>query len=341
MRIRKNLNNVIDTTEDERLTNIIMGKQVLPGYINNAEKRYFTELVLITNSTNFENLFFWIKYHLEVVKFEHIIIVYNNTYDKYTELKETINSPLLDIYYFQDALCQADIYNFFVRISNSQWVLPIDDDEYLYIGDKYNNNINELLRNNSGYYKYSFNWLSCISKTQMKTADLSVPYYVYYNYCLPLDHSECNTFKTIINTSIHHTYFKHNEALYPVNDILKMYDFYTTGYNSMGTVHNPISHDGKNYQHSYNISDNTVIPGRLIKNPLKNLNSLDGAIFHFKYRSEDEWADKCSKFKFKDIIKTDLYHKLYNNDKYHEIYNVNCDNLINMSEYFKIFENVI
>lgn len=341
MYIRKSLNKVINKKEDEKITNMIMGKQVLPGYINNTEKRYFTELLLIINTTNFENLFFWIKYHLKVIKFEHIIIVYNNTFDKYTELKKNINSPLVDIYHFQDALCQADIYNFFVRISNSQWILPIDNDEYLYISDKYNNNINELLRNNSGYYKYSFNWLSCISKKLMKTADLSVPYYKYYNYCLPLDHSECNTFKTIINTSIHHTYFMHNETLYPVNDIIKIYDFYTTGYNSMGTVHNPISHDGKKYQHSYNISDNTIVPGRLIRKPLKNLDSIDGAIFHFKYRSETEWTDKCSKVKFKDIIGTDLCSTLYNNAKYHEIYSVNSDNLINMSEYFRIFENVI
>ena len=324
------------------LTKSVFGKPIKLIPNEATTKIYNTELLLLTNSKNFDNLTFWVKYHLDVIKFDHIVIIYNNSNENFNKLKLKFeDNNKIDLYYVSGSVSQANLYNYYVKTSKSKWVLPLDDDEYLYIPEKYNYNINELLNLNTTYYKYSFNWLSCISKTVNNKTDEETPYYKLYNYCLPLNHDENNTIKTIINTAICHNYLENREPLICMNNILKLSNnVLYPGYNNMGSVHNPISHDGVNYQHSLSLSDNkSIIVARIIPEILKDISKDNCYIFHFKYRSYDEWKNKCKNMILKDIDSA-FCRRHYNDKKYFNIYKTNSESLIDISSLFKIFENV-
>lgn len=324
------------------LTKNIFGKPINLTAVNSTEKIYNTELLLLSNSENFANLIFWVKYHLDTIKFEHLILIYNNTQENFNKLKEIFaDNDKIDLYCVTGSVSQANLYNFYIKNSKSKWVLPMDDDEYLYIPEKYNHDINEVLKVNNTYYKYSFNWLSCISKAVYDEVDEETPYYKLYNYCLPLDHDENNTIKTIINTSICHNYIENREPLICMNNILKVTgNTLYAGYNNMGSVHNPISHDGITYQHALSLSDNkSIIIARVIPEVLKNISEDNCYIFHFKYRSYNEWKNKCKNMILKDIDST-FCRKHYVDRKYFNIYKANPESLIDISSLFTIFENL-
>ena len=125
-------------------------------------KKYFTEALLITNNNNKYAIFDWLYWHINIVKFDHIVVIDNNSKYNLESICKLFGN---NVTYkkINGNISQSEIYTEYVNNSESWWVLPIDDDEFFYVSDKYDNNVNTLLYNYaktySNTYKFSFNWI--------------------------------------------------------------------------------------------------------------------------------------------------------------------------------------
>ena len=220
---------------------------------NNVKKLYNTELLLISNSTNIKNLLCWIFWHKKIIKFEHIVLIYNNdTFNIPVNVIKKID-PTIEIIKKSGTLCQAKIYTEYVNKSKAQWILPLDDDEFLYIPDQYDNNINTFIAS---------------IKTKTSAAKYAFLCHFYFNDTLLLDDNDyyLNTFKyvcsngffdlccsniflftvkTIVNTDYNHLYIvyldkpemEYNLSTFDINYYGEDLKFCQ----QMGSVHNPIT----------------------------------------------------------------------------------------------------
>ena len=282
-------------------------------------KEYFSEALLITNNNNKYAIFDWLYWHLNIVKFDHIVLIDNNSNynledvclcfdDRVTYIKITGN------------ISQSDIYTKYVNSSKSWWVLPIDDDEFFYVSDKYNNNVNTLLYEYTkiypNIYKFSFNWIMMFSETLYKSIDMKSDYFNVFNYTYNtnsisrnnkiMTNEYLNHNKTFVNTLIKHLYIKDTEKTIKVTaksiNLTEKPNF-LNGFDKLGSVHNPISLLNNKFKHAYNTSDECVNIGFFRTKPL-NYDS-DALIFHFKYRTIDDWNFKTiNRSKFTDLYNT-------------------------------------
>lgn len=107
------------------------------------QKIYLTEVVLLTKTTNLQDFKDWLEWHLDKCHFEHCHIFDNESpvdikgvCDKYGSLVtyERIKG-------FPD---QYTLYSRYInRDSKAWWVLPIDDDEFLWMRDF--SNVNDMI----------------------------------------------------------------------------------------------------------------------------------------------------------------------------------------------------
>lgn len=303
-------------------------------------KKYFSEIVIITNCKNSAYINEWLFWHLNIIHFDHIVLV-DNTNDG---CLKTTAEKFNNVYYIHKSgvLKQTEIYNHYVNNSDAEWVLPIDDDEFLYVSDKYNNNINLYINHlltKCKMYKYSFCWHMMFSKTlyEKNPSNNIVKNYPYFftGNESPLHYVSFNSSKTIVNTQIKHYYCNENKPVgnITLNNLNNNDNHYTyaikrdyTTYNTIGGIHNPISKSNNIFYYSYNEETNNIhIDG--YNNYKLSLNA-DCYLAHFKYRSLEDWNSKILNFKFPDISET--YKTLcYTDTKINEMYNVlNDKNLV-------------
>lgn len=97
--------------------------------------KFKAEAILLTKYSNESDLIEWLNHHLNTVKFEHIH-VFDNESDY--NVKDVCNRYGERVSY-QKVYGQARqycLYNAYVNwLSSAEWVMPIDDDEYLDIGN--------------------------------------------------------------------------------------------------------------------------------------------------------------------------------------------------------------
>lgn len=107
------------------------------------QKRYLTEVVLLIKSNNLKDFTDWIKWHLDTIGFEHCHVFDN---ESSVDLKRVCSVYGTRISYervvgFPN---QYALYNDYVNNrSPAWWVLPIDDDEYLWMRDF--TNVNRMI----------------------------------------------------------------------------------------------------------------------------------------------------------------------------------------------------
>lgn len=96
---------------------------------------YKTEAILLTKFLNFEDLIEWLDYHLNVVKFDHIHVFDNESdYDAKAVCDQYGSKVSYQKIYGHPR--QYQLYDAYINnMSAAEWVMPIDDDEYLDIGD--------------------------------------------------------------------------------------------------------------------------------------------------------------------------------------------------------------
>ena len=118
----------------------ICGKPVSPVRFDKAinfprSYKFKTEAILLTKYSNPDDLIEWLEHHISKVKFDHIHVFDNESnYDV---------KAVCDMYgervSYQKVYGQARqyrLYNAYINdLSSAEWVMPIDDDEYLDIGD--------------------------------------------------------------------------------------------------------------------------------------------------------------------------------------------------------------
>ena len=303
-------------------------------------KKYLTECLLITASNDINIINDWLFWHINICKFEHIVLIDNSVTKN---IKQCIK-PYSNIDYvsIDGNISQSDLYTKFVNQSNAYWVLPIDDDEILYIPDEYNNNINNFIVNNvmtmkERYYKIGFSWLMMFSNGLLQKSGNS--FLEDYNYYAILDCINGEDFfcqKTMVNTLIKHLYFNNcipkKVSLDTINanfliDYIKKYQPVNAEF--IGTVHNPISKYNDKYYHSYNVSCDLITIGyKTYKKPDINKPLL----LHYKYQSIESWLKKISRHRFNDTVSM-YYINYYKQNIIYDIYNQIKDDL-------HIFDNV-
>lgn len=317
------------------------------------EKLYNTELILITNSNNLKELLYWLYWHINVIGFEHVVLIDNS--------KENLIQPFISkfgnsITYIKKpgVISQCEIYNYYVKNSKSKWVLPLDDDEYLYISDKFDHSINTFIKKNDlPVYKYAFNWHMMFNDTIIeKNNDFYVN--LYQSEC-PIDYVTFDCFwcvKTMVNTEINHLYVSDNgETPFELKlnnlDMDKNYRHIDSGFslfkvNHMGSVHNPISKVNNTFRHAYNYNTDDMTIGLFCNNKERN---RDIYIAHYKYRDLDSIKFKINNFHFTDIMKQYI-NDAYNLDNYYNAFNIirpsliKNDDLYNLSNEFDLGNKV-
>ena len=98
--------------------------------VSKQNKKYYSEIICITNCTDESHLHEWLYWHINIIKIEHLVLIDNTPDGKLEIIAKKFNVSYKNI---TGILSQCDIYNDYVNNSEAEWVLPIDDDEYLYM----------------------------------------------------------------------------------------------------------------------------------------------------------------------------------------------------------------
>lgn len=101
-----------------------------------TEWTYNTEAILLTKYLNENDLREWLDHHLNVCKFEHIVVYDNESdYDVEAICKEYAN---VDYEFVDGVPRQYKVYDEHFKKSKAKWIMPIDDDEYLQFSSEFN-----------------------------------------------------------------------------------------------------------------------------------------------------------------------------------------------------------
>ena len=148
-------------------------------------KKYFSEIVLLTRSYYTEELECWLKWHLDIIGFDHISLFDNESVIDIPKIIEKYKDRV-SYHYIQGWPDQHTLYMNYARQSEAQWLITLDDDEYLYIGPRYNGSVYSLLESLYSQYhknKYYPLWVNMISKEPMeKREGLFIFSHTCYSY---------------------------------------------------------------------------------------------------------------------------------------------------------------
>lgn len=101
-----------------------------------TEYTYNTEAILLTKYLNENDLREWLEHHLNVCKFEHIVVYDNESdYDVKSICKEY---PNVDYVLVKGIPRQYKVYDEHFKKSKAKWIMPIDDDEYFTLSSEFN-----------------------------------------------------------------------------------------------------------------------------------------------------------------------------------------------------------
>lgn len=243
-----------------------------------SEKIYFTEVVLLTKSYNLQDFKDWLHWHLDIIGFDHAHIFDN---ESSVDIKTVCDSYGDKVSYelVKGWPNQYALYNRYINNeSKAWWVLPIDDDEFLYIGEKYNHNVMDMLL--ALDQKYKMNKLS-----------------IQWRNMFPFEYTKTRTKSLIENCNAWSN--EACSAIFPLwrqdNRWIKTFTK-NTGNWYWGIPHN----GGHNPSHCATKVDSVMPDGRIVKNSADNIGSPinsfnDVYIAHCQYKSDDEWQMKCTK----------------------------------------------
>ena len=147
--------------------------------------KYFSEIVLLTRSYYIEELECWLKWHLDILGFDHIVLFDNESLIDIPKIIEKYKDRV-SYHFIQGWPDQHTLYTNYAKQSESQWLITLDDDEYLYVSPKYKGSVHFLLDSLYSQYhknKYYPLWVNMISKEPMeKREGLFLLSHTYYSY---------------------------------------------------------------------------------------------------------------------------------------------------------------
>ena len=239
-------------------------------------KKYLTEALLLTRSYYPDELECWLEWYLNILGFDHIVIFDN---DSTIDVQEIIKKykDRVSYRFLSGWPNQHKLYSDYIKESESQWLIPVDDDEFLYIGDKFNGSVKEFIQTMYSTYnknKYYSLWVCMVSKEPMEKRE-----------------------GLFINTQDHYSY----EAFYNLrrywgidNRLGKC--FVNTDYSYVYGNHSIAGHipeclDGDNT--TVLVNGNTTNGDWVIKDN-EDINK-DCFIAHYHTKSKEDWIIKCNR----------------------------------------------
>ena len=260
-------------------------------------KTKLTEVVLLTKSYNLQDFKDWLHWHLNIIGFDHCHVFDN---ESLVDIKSVCD-------FYGDRVSyelvkgwpnQYSLYNRYINnVSQAWWVFPTDDDEFLYISDKYKNNVNEMILStieiHKDWNKICIGWKNLFPKEYIEER---------INEHLILNATGWSDQASEIWQAGNR----------PVKTFIKTTQKYEWSDRLGHSTHDPII-NGK-------YAPGKTLYGTEVKNSWQvkpTPNNADVILYHYQFRSNKEWIYKCTKRKSaatKDNWKNrpELYKKLYN-----------------------------
>ena len=256
-----------------------------------------TEVVLLTKSYNLQDFKDWLHWHLDIVGFNHSHIFDN---ESSVDIKSVCDSYGDKVTYehVKGWPNQYALYNRYINNeSKAWWVLPIDDDEFLYVSDKYHNNVNEMLMTVSSQHN---DWNKiCVG----------------WRNLFPKEYTEERTNEHLI---LNATGWSDQASMVwqagnlPVKTFVKTTQKYEWTDRIGHSTHDPLIKG--------NYAPGKTLYGTEVKNSWQikpTPNDADIILYHYQFKCYNDWYYKCSKRK-SAATTTDwknhpeVYKKLYN-----------------------------
>lgn len=246
-------------------------------------KKYFSEIVLLTRSYYPEELQCWLQWYLDILHIDHIVIFDNESTIDVKSIIE-LYSDKIEYHYIHGWPNQHRIYTEYSKESQSQWMVALDDDEYLYLSDKYNYSIQKFLEYfSTKYHKNKIYplWLNMLSKDPIeKREDLYINTHTCYSYRAYLNiskqYSNGNMLgKCFINTDYEYTYI---DSVTPCHHIPRC----------LNGDDEAVVPDG-----TFTKSDRVYRPGYI----------PDCFIAHYQFKTKVDWIRKCNN----QLVSTDKW----------------------------------
>lgn len=304
-------------------------------------KKYCSELLCITSNNQCDRFIEWLYWHACIIKFNHIIVINNDSTFDLEKVCRNLNKKYktnIDCFTYHGAISQAKIYTEYCNKSEAYYFLPIDDDEYLYIGDEYNNDVNEFLykthQNYPAFYKYAINSYYAFADNIIQKCEDKDFFSLYDRLYVS------NEIKCLINTNLPHYYQQdtidkksvsyNNGTLKDVNyniDYVRclahkymIKTFYLYG-DHLGSPHNPITKLYGTFQHAIEPQINAIIPG-MYNYFIDHRTSINTSafIYHFKWRSAEEYKYKITKRRQFSDLSIPYSNLFYNMNIYYQQY---------------------
>lgn len=267
------------------------------------DRIYFTEVLLLTKSNNLQDFKDWLHWHLDVICFDHIHVFDNESSVDIKSICDTYGDRV-SYELIKGWPNQYVLYNRYINNeSRAWWVLPIDDDEFLWLDKKYEN-INDFMlwfnTAHKSWRKLSIGWRNIFpfEYTEHRTSSIQTNGNAWSDEASNIWQFGNRPVKTMLWTGM-----KYNHTV--VNGIAR--------------THNPLSlpHD----EPSHTISGE-ALNTNLQKNPTKESDEIK--ILHYQFRSNSEWVFKCQNRKSPggkwDKNRPELYKKLYSyKSKFHKV----------------------
>lgn len=241
-----------------------------------------SELILITRHYHEDELRCWLNWHLNIIHIDKILVLDNESHiDVKTICDSFPNDRVKYCFIKGDGVDQYEVYNSYLSEldTDSNWVMALDDDEFLYIGEKYHHNVNEMLKD--FYEKYHCNkcyaqWINLYSKHKMEEkTDLYINTHTYYSF--EAAQKLIATFKNGCN--------RYGKCFFRNEDGLKYIYRRCTG---RWVGHSPKCLNG----------DDTLrlVSGEILESDWVNFNNeinTNCFIAHYQFKNKRDWRIKC------------------------------------------------
>lgn len=240
-----------------------------------VEKNFFTEVVLLTKSYNLQDFKDWLHWHMDIIGFQRCHVFDNessvNIKNECQKYGDRVTYELVRGWPNQYALYNRYINN----ESPAWWVLPIDDDEFLYVSDKHKHNVNRFMLDNvkkhPDWCKVCVGWRNMFP--EKFTEERTNPHMVlnaigWSNEASSIWQVGNLPVKTFVNT-------------------LYKYDWADCG--KQHRTHNPfvLGQDMPGYT-----VNNETITGSWQKN--STTGQEDVILYHYQFKCNSEWLTKCA-----------------------------------------------
>ena len=234
-----------------------------------SKKIYFTEVVLLTKSYNLQDFKDWLHWHLDIIGFDHAHIFDN---ESSVDIKSVCDSYGSKVNY-EKIIGWPNQYVLYNRYINNEskawWVLPIDDDEFLWM--KNFTNVNDMILHYQNKWpdmnKLSIRWKNMFpNNIEDKRGNKSL-----MEFC---KNSNENWAKLMEGGNL------------PIKTFVKttkpiIYSLQTA------ETHNPIIDNKLSYMcNGARVKGNWFKEGPFTDDDLK--------LLHYQFKSKDEWIWKCN-----------------------------------------------